>query len=299
MEVGSARAAHDGEVAQVTAHAAPPAIALCRRVVPVIRPGARLPPAARSYTFFSPICAASRPAARRSGGRLTRLRRHHHTAGSEFIARPRLSVQHGSQVRNDASGLIGAAVVRRHTEQGVVQQRRITRGRGAVARERLLADGQPVRKGEVGRLGHVEARVEAAVVGAWLGEDKGARLGHQAEDGNSGSVQHRRREDGRLPVLQVGVPREERREGRAPRGLHRLHRVQRHAVPHLGRTGDDVIGRVEQVVLDVPAEEGVASPDVDHRVIDARDGRREAQQRRAQQRVHDTRPGACGSELAA
>eukprot|EP00966_Prymnesium_polylepis_P093616 2166364-Prymnesium_polylepis.2 len=97
------------------------------------------------------------------------------------------------------------------------------------------------------------------------------------------------REDARLPVVEVGVARKEVGEGRAPHLLHLAHVGRWDAKPHLGRASLHVVGRVEVVVLDVPAEEGVPPADVHHGVVDAGDQRRVAKQRAPKQRVHHAR----------
>ena len=64
----------------------------------------------------------------------------------------------------------------------------------------------------------------------------------RAVDGHVEGAQHRGREDARLPVAQVGVALEERGEDGAPHVLHPPHRRGRHAIPHLWRAGDEVVG---------------------------------------------------------
>mmetsp|Transcript_36375 Transcript_36375/g.91841 ORF Transcript_36375/g.91841 Transcript_36375/m.91841 type:complete len:262 (+) Transcript_36375:3189-3974(+) len=169
------------------------------------------------------------------------------------------------------------------------EQHHVVRQRGGLALQPVLAHDvgavrQPVGRRKVDRLRHVEARVEARVVGAREGDDKGAGRVHEAVAGHAARAQLRGRQHGDQAVQQQVVLLKEMRQGVTHRHLKRERGLRGHAIPHLGCARVQVVDRVQRVVLDVPAERRQARAHVQPRHHDARDevvALHVAQQRRA------------------
>ena len=127
----------------------------------------------------------------------------------------------------------------------------------------LLAPRDPVLVGEVGRLGAIEALVEAPVVAVREGDDELPRFLHCVGDGDRLSHQHRRCDHRVLVPQELGALAVEQRVLPLRQRLDPPGAVRRRRIPVLRRPKVHVVDRQQVHILHVDAEERAPHPEVE------------------------------------
>ena len=195
----------------------------------------------------------------------------HDAVGEKLLAGAAFLVGQPSQVSDEPPG----GFLRGRIRRGDAEQLVVAEHRGfavePVPLHAVAPEPEPVRRGEVDRLGDVETGVESAVVRLGEGDHEFTRVLIRPVHGDALADQERGREHGDELEEQIGLSREQVGHRLLEALLERVRGGAGNPVPGLGRAHVVVVDAVQHVVLKVPAKGRKRAADVEPRDDHARD----------------------------